>query len=122
MAKSSQTEVVIIRRKKVEARTGLARSTLYDRINPKSPRYDATFPRPISLGAGAVGWIESEITDWIEARINISRTRAEQLETCKSIQPSKAVILVDGLRVIAAKRADQRGGEHLPGGKDSGNY
>lgn len=31
------------------------------------------FPRPISLGARAVGWVEAEIDEWIEQRIAESR-------------------------------------------------
>jgi prophage regulatory protein len=27
------------------------------------------FPRPIKLGAQAVGWLETEISDWTSARI-----------------------------------------------------
>jgi prophage regulatory protein len=68
MAKQVQAPLTIIRRKQVEARTGLARSTIYDRIK------SGTFPAPISLGAKAVGWVESEIDHWlmdrIESRIN----------------------------------------------------
>ena len=60
----------IIRLKHVIALTGLSRSTIYDRMNPKSKRYDASFPKSIKLGAtpqaGAVGWIESEIQAWIQ--------------------------------------------------------
>jgi prophage regulatory protein len=60
----------IIRLKQVIALTGLSRSTIYDRMNPKSKRYDASFPKSIKLGAalqaGAVGWIESEIQAWIQ--------------------------------------------------------
>ena len=60
----------IIRLKQVIALTGLSRSTIYDRINPKSKRYDASFPKSIKLGStlqvGAVGWIESEIQAWIK--------------------------------------------------------
>lgn len=63
----------IIRLKQVIALTGLSRSTIYDRINPKSKRYDASFPKSIKLGSalqvGAVGWIESEIQAWIKQRI-----------------------------------------------------
>lgn len=75
MASQPQAAPIILRRKQVEARTGLSRTTIYDRINPKSPRYDATFPTPISLGAsaGAVGWLESELNAWIESRIASSR-------------------------------------------------
>lgn len=70
---------VILRRKQVEARTGLSRSTIYAKLrhNPKRPSdYDPTFPRPIAVGAKAVGWIESEIVDWLTAQIEKSRKAA----------------------------------------------
>ena len=76
MSAHVQTTLNIIRRKQVEVRTGLARSTIYDKLNPNSPRHDTSFPKPISLGTGAVGWIESEVTEWIEARILMSREAA----------------------------------------------
>ncbi len=34
-------------------------------------------PGPVSLGARAVGWIESEVDEWIRARIVASRSDAE---------------------------------------------
>ena len=60
----------IIRLKEVIQLTGLSRSTIYDRMNPKSPRHDPSFPRNFSLGgsskrATAVGWRESEVLAWI---------------------------------------------------------
>lgn len=70
MATQLQTSITILRRKQVEARTGLARSTIYDRVKA------GTFPAPISLGDKAVGWIESEIVDWLNARIEASRRAA----------------------------------------------
>jgi prophage regulatory protein len=75
MSSQNQTPT-IIRRKQVEARTGLSRSTLYAKLrhNPKRPTdYDPTFPTQISLGAKAVGWIEEEIDDWLSAQIEKSR-------------------------------------------------
>jgi len=45
----------IIRRKQVEARTGLSRSTIYVRVA------DGSFPAPVKLGARAVGWVASEV-------------------------------------------------------------
>ena len=51
----------------------LSRSTIYDRINPRSPLHDATFPKPIRLGAGAIGWIESEVEGWLRSQIEASR-------------------------------------------------
>ncbi|MNR68516.1 Prophage CP4-57 regulatory protein (AlpA) [compost metagenome] len=56
-------------------RIGLGRSTIYDRMDVQSPRYDATFPKPIKLGAAAIGWIDSEITTWIEQRISAKVVR-----------------------------------------------
>ncbi|PHV11507.1 helix-turn-helix transcriptional regulator [Chitinimonas sp. BJB300] len=63
----------IIRRKQLETRTGLSRSAIYDKLNPHSPRHDATFPTQISLGGDSVGWVESEVNAWIESRIAGSR-------------------------------------------------
>ena len=55
----------------VLARTGLSRSTVYVRLT------QGRFPRPVSLGARAVGWIESEVDEWMRARIAASRSDAE---------------------------------------------
>ncbi|MCP2069878.1 helix-turn-helix transcriptional regulator [Pseudomonas laurylsulfatiphila] len=67
---STQTDFYprILRLKQLTERIGLGRSTIYDRMDVNSPRYDATFPKPIKLGAAAIGWIDSEITTWIEQR------------------------------------------------------
>jgi len=76
MTSHIQSALTIIRRKQVEARTGLSRSSIYARLrqNPKRPGdYDPTFPKPISVGAKAVGWIEAEIDAWLTAQIQKSR-------------------------------------------------
>lgn len=76
MTAQIQTALTILRRKQVEARTGLSRSAIYARLrpNPKRPGdYDPTFPKPVSVGARAVGWIEAEIDKWIAAQIEKSR-------------------------------------------------
>lgn len=52
-------------------KTGLARSTIYDRLNNKSPRYDDSFPKPIKIGLSAVGWLEHEINAWILDKASI---------------------------------------------------
>jgi prophage regulatory protein len=68
MTKENQGMLRILRRKQVEGRTGLSRSTIYARIK------EGSFPRPIDLGGGrAVGWIEAEIETWLQARIEGSR-------------------------------------------------
>jgi prophage regulatory protein len=70
---SASPATTILRRNAVEARTGLARSTIYDKLSPSSVRFDPSFPRPIHLGLNAVGWIESEVEAWIQSRITASR-------------------------------------------------
>ncbi|HCB0456063.1 TPA: AlpA family phage regulatory protein [Klebsiella quasipneumoniae subsp. quasipneumoniae] len=52
----------------LQKKTGIARSTIYDWINPKSPRYDGTFPKQLRLGNQSVGWLESEVDQWILQR------------------------------------------------------
>ena len=66
----------ILRLRQVILRVGLSRSTIYDRINPKSPRYDDSFPKPIKIGASAIGWIEASIIEWIESKIAQSKALA----------------------------------------------
>lgn len=58
---------VILRLPEVKTRTGLSRSTIYLRIS------EDRFPKSVSLGGRAVGWIESEIDAWLEQRIAQSR-------------------------------------------------
>jgi prophage regulatory protein len=53
----------IIRLKEVMDLTGLARSTIYKFISGE------LFPKPISLGDRCVGWVESEVHDWIVSKI-----------------------------------------------------
>jgi prophage regulatory protein len=72
--------VTILRRKQVEVRTGLSRSSIYAklRLNPLRPKdYDPTFPRPISVGSKAVGWVEAEIDAWLQGQVLKSRQYQE---------------------------------------------
>ena len=62
--------VRFLRLPEVLERTGLSRSTIYVRLD------QGLFPRPVSLGARAVGWIESEVDEWIRQRIEESRDGA----------------------------------------------
>jgi prophage regulatory protein len=53
----------IFRLKQVMTMTGLGRSCIYAVVA------EARFPASVKLGPRAVGWVEQEIEDWIEARI-----------------------------------------------------
>jgi prophage regulatory protein len=53
----------ILRLPEVEQRTGKKHASIYADIAK------GTFPAPVPLGLRAVGWLEDEIDDWLEARI-----------------------------------------------------
>lgn len=55
----------MLRRRQVEQRTGLARSTIYNYIKK------GEFPKPYRLGMKTVGWLESEINTWIDGRLQV---------------------------------------------------
>lgn len=76
MTDSNRSPVSITRRRDLETRLRLSRSTIYDKINPKSPRYDASFPKPIRLGGCAVGWLTHEVDEWLARQIEASRNSA----------------------------------------------
>lgn len=63
MSNTNQEKLTILRRKQVEERTGLSRSTIYLRIQEEA------FPKPVNLGARAVGWLENEIEEWLKKRV-----------------------------------------------------
>jgi len=63
--------LTIIKLQEVKSKTALSRSAIYLKIS------QGEFPKPISLGARSVGWIESEVQDWIKERIECSRTQDE---------------------------------------------
>lgn len=56
-----------IRMKEVCRKTGLAKSSIYDRINAK------TFPSPVRLGDRAVAFVESEVDAWMAAILAANR-------------------------------------------------
>lgn len=66
----SKTKETFLRRPQVEARVGLKRATIYQRIK------NGTFPKPINIGPRAVAWLESDIEQWQAAQVAASRNAA----------------------------------------------
>lgn len=58
-----------LRLKEVRERVPFSRSSIYAKIQL------GEFPRPLSMGARAVAWLESDIDRWIEARILEDKAR-----------------------------------------------
>ncbi|WP_417276528.1 helix-turn-helix transcriptional regulator [Castellaniella sp.] len=61
----------IMRMRELSERLGISRSTIYDRLNPRSPRHDQAFPRPVKLGSSAVGWVEMEVDAWLDQAMRL---------------------------------------------------
>jgi prophage regulatory protein len=75
MTLSNQRELVILRRREVQARTGLSRSTIYQYMKA------GIFPRSVPLGPRAVGWLESEVSAWIAGRVVVARDSCQRSTT-----------------------------------------
>ncbi|WP_037029511.1 MULTISPECIES: AlpA family transcriptional regulator [unclassified Pseudomonas] len=70
----------IIRLSGVIETTGLARSTIYNLTS------EGGFPRPVPLVGRSVGWLESEIQDWIKGRLQREiLTHADNLMPARSM-------------------------------------
>lgn len=63
MAAQIQSALAVLRRRQVEARTGLSRASIYAGVKA------GTFPKPVNLGPNSVGWLEHEVAHWIASRI-----------------------------------------------------
>ena len=58
-----RTALILIRRKEVERQTALSRSRIYDLMK------QGKFPKPVTLGAMSVAWLETEVHAWIACRV-----------------------------------------------------
>jgi len=59
----------ILRRRHVEARTGISKTGIYNRLNPCSVYFDPEFPKPVKIGKSAVGWDANEVDAWIMRKL-----------------------------------------------------
>jgi prophage regulatory protein len=64
------TPTTFLRRPTVETRTGLSRSSIYQRIK------DGSFPAPVRIGPRAVAWVEADIEAWQAAQVAATRAAA----------------------------------------------
>lgn len=79
-----KNSITIIRRKQLEQRMGIGRSTIYLRIS------QSLIPSPVSLGAHSVGWPVHEIDAIIAARVagksdDEIRLLVAELETARKL-------------------------------------
>ena len=61
----------ILRLPEVKKRTGLSRSSIYLKASQGS------FPKPYKISERAVGWLQSDIDDWLSNCIKSSQARKD---------------------------------------------
>ncbi len=62
--------IKILRLSAVLSLVGISKSSIWDRLNPKSPRYDPTFPKRVKLGGRAIGFVDVELQAWLQKRMD----------------------------------------------------
>lgn len=68
--------VRILRVRQVGERTGLSRSTIYELVA------EGVMPPPVRIGHRTVGWVESEVDEFLRRRIAQSRTSTSRGAAC----------------------------------------
>ncbi|POU19368.1 hypothetical protein C3420_13855 [Acinetobacter sp. ACNIH3] len=64
----------LIRRKEVQAKTGLGASSIYAMMQ------QGTFPKSVNISERRVAWIESDIDQWISERIATHKAAIATME------------------------------------------
>lgn len=80
---SYTSPIVFLKRREVEALTGLGRSSIYTKME------DGTFPLPVRLDCRSVRWLRSEVEDWQRARIEASRRREQKIRRAGAARGAK---------------------------------
>ncbi len=57
--------MALIRLSEVKEYTGLGRSSIYKYMN------DGLFPKSVSLGDRAIAWVDTEIEEWVQNKIDL---------------------------------------------------
>ncbi|MDM1336581.1 AlpA family phage regulatory protein [Acinetobacter pseudolwoffii] len=75
ISKEQQTENVrLIRRKEVQAKTGLGASSIYAMMK------QGKFPKAITLSERRVAWVEADVDLWISERIASHKAAIAMME------------------------------------------
>lgn len=82
MPNEPKTPSRILRIRQVQERTGLGRSTIYDRLDRRSRRFDEAFPKPVKIGISAVGWLEADVERWIDRQVKMSSAKSDSSYAC----------------------------------------
>lgn len=78
--KQEEFKMALIRLKEVKEYTGLGRSSIYEKMN------NGLFPKSVSLGDRAIAWVDTEIIEWVQDKID-QRDEYEQQVPSKGAKP-----------------------------------
>ena len=90
----------ILRLPAVISKTGIARSTIYAKIAERE------FPQPIRLGSRSVGWLETEIDQWLSQRIAASGRIGDSAMTNKQAGVNKIEMSRIPMRILLKLHAN----------------
>ncbi|WP_159820274.1 helix-turn-helix transcriptional regulator [Colwellia sp. 20A7] len=74
--------MALIRLKEVKQYTGLGRSSIYKFMA------EGRFPKSVSLGERAIAWVDTEVEDWVQEKIE-QRDENQQGATVSEVKPLK---------------------------------
>jgi prophage regulatory protein len=66
---TTTTPLKILKVHEVLEMTSLSRATHFAKLNEKSKSYDPDYPKPLKLGARSVGYVEQEVINWLQAKM-----------------------------------------------------
>ncbi|OYT84815.1 MAG: transcriptional regulator [Burkholderiales bacterium PBB6] len=89
MSQKTRAALSILRRNQVEAESGYSRSTIYLRMA------QGLWPKPVSIGARAVGWPSGEVDALNAARI-AGKTDLEIRELVTRLRVERANLVATG--------------------------
>jgi len=87
MAKNNRR---VLRRRDVEELVGLSRSTIYRLLD------QGRFPQPIPLTRSAVGWLEHEVSAWVEDRQAERDAELERVARVRAASETRARPVAEG--------------------------
>lgn len=70
------TPLSVVRVKQLVALLSLSKSSVYERFNPRSSRYEASFPKPLKIG-NATCFLVHEIEAYILSKANARSNKVE---------------------------------------------
>jgi prophage regulatory protein len=77
---NEEFRMALMRLNEVKEYTGLGRSSIYEKMN------NGLFPKSVSLGDRAIAWVDSEIIEWVQDKID-QRDEYEQQAPGKGAKP-----------------------------------